>query len=908
MRTPYLKKVGGWGVVVLSMLVLLGSNVPAAEAIKIPSVASIARQLEKRYNVNLGSIQNFGQAFNVSDNKKTAPEVSLFFSPSDPKVGAKITARAFPLYFSNPPEALYFSWYLKRKDCNASTCDYNGDGRYNYDDWKIEAARIIAQNGYDNSRTSYASDSDGDGYHAHFGGDNKVDKPDFCSVYDPGSGTIYELADSGSSTSYGCPSGTSPVCMEGDTIITPSSSVFTSGDGTVTGFTETDPDCSSGGCSVTGTPSCNGSTASCSSGSVCCVADPSTATTCTYSLSSCSVATSTSASPVRNLCKHLFARPSSGTTGDGVFGRTEEQFWGTDPNDPSTANNSQKDEANVAGLGISELTWNYLSGDEVGVAVEGTSMIPTKHDDSSFMTMWAFPKNKCYPALVGAGTGAYVQSIKGYSVTFPTTDIDPNDCISKNLIDPTEGGQSTNLNVRVDVSPENPVNDESSDANGDVVVAQSSIDNAAAEPGGILYDWTVELDSAPRFASPVNITSDLVSAGLLKNTKGNGLSSLKLKMDIPKSTLGSVSGGVGYLRFRVKAEESFEGGGSRRGNSDVIMKFSSTGKRISAYSVQPVNPTLTYPNTRVKRDEVICNASALERTACRVIKNEIIGLSIDKTGLKNFSWTVNGNPLVCTQSKMSPDCTDGSQNETTFLPITGDIGTTYQVSLTANDIATGKTIALTRTFNVVEPFMKIVSTDTNTVWNKLLGYYKDILGTASTSCPSSLCPDYSETSMQAFSGEAAELKLEYVPSFLGSVSGLQKEWTVDGQAAVEIRPGEISFPIDKVTGQIYDVVVNAMVTEPDEIRRALYDIWKISPVNSAEIRFSGETQIEVQDPILAQGNQKGLKKYYALISSYIPETVLFTFRMILTGALILFAVGFIGGLIPNRLPIRENKK
>lgn len=881
------------------MLGLLGAGIPQAQAIKIPSVASVARQLESRYNFNLGSIQNIGQSFNVSDNKKTAPEVSLFFSPSDPKVGAKITARAFPLYFSNPTEDLYFSWYLKRKDCNAGTCDYNGDGRYNFEDWKIEAARIIVQNGYDNSRTSYASDSDGDGYQSHYGGDNKTDKPDFCSVYDPGSGAIYELADVGSSTAFGCPSGTSPVCMEGDTTISPSAT---------NSFDETDPNCSSGGCSVTGTPSCNGSTVSCASGSACCVSDPSTASACTYALSSCSATTSTSSSAVRNLCKHVFAEPSSGTTGDGAFGRAEERFWGTDPNDPSTANNSQKDEANVAGLGVSELTWNYLSGDEVGVAVEGTSILPTKHDDSSYMVMWAFPKNRCYPALLGSSTGAYVQNIKGYSVTFPTTKLDPNDCIEKNLVDPTEGGQSTNLTVHLDASPDNPVNDESSDKNGDVIIAQASIENAAGEPGGILYDWSVELDSTPRFSSPSNITDELLSEGLIKSTKGNGLSVLKLKMDIPKSVLGPLSGGSGYLRFRVKAEESFDGGLSRRGNSDIIVKFTSTGKRISAYSVQSVSPSLTYPNTRVRRDEVICNASALERSACRVIKNEIIGLSVDKSGLDSFSWSVNGNPLVCTQTKMSPDCTDGSQNEVVFLPITGNVGTVYQVSLTANDIATGKTITLTRTFNVVEPFMKIVSTDTNAVWKKLLGYYKDVLGTASTSCPSGLCPDYSETSMQAFSGEAAELKAEYVPSFLGSASGLQKEWRVDGRVATEIKPDEISFPVDKTTGGVYDVTVNAMMTQSDDIRRALYDIWKISPINSTEVRFGGEVQIEVQDPILAQNNQKGLKKYYALVSSYVPETVLFTFRMLLTGALLLFAVGFLGTLIPNRRQSGEDKR
>lgn len=887
---------------VVSLCVMLVSSVAPVQAAGVPSVSSVARKLEKRYNLNLQSIQNASQNFNVSDNKKTPPEVSLYFSPSDPKVGEKITARAFPIYFSNPEEALYFSWYLKREDCNARNCDYNDDGRYNAEDWKIEAARILVQNGYDNSDASYSSDSDGDGYQARFGGDNKVDKNDYCYAYDPGSGTLYELADVGTSISFGCPVGTSPVCMEGDTTISSASSTLVAGSGTVNTFSESAANCFSGGCTVTGTPSCNGSTASCTSGTACCVGDPDAATVCSSALSTCSGVVSTGGSSVRNLCQHVFAQPSSGTTGDGSFGVAEERFWATDPRDPSTANNSKKDEANVAGLGLSSFTWNYLSGDEVGVAVEGTSMIPTKHNDASYMTMWAFPKNKCYPSLVGAATGAYVRSVKGYNVTFPTAKLDPNDCVARNLIDPTEGGQASNLIVHVSVSPENPVNDETTDANGDTLLVRASIENAAQELGGVVYDWAVELDSTPRFASPTDITDELAGRDLIQNIKGNGLNTLNVKLDMPRSLLGSLSGGIGYLRFKVKASESFEGGGSRRGQSDVIVKFTSTGKRISAYSSQPI---LVGGKNQVRLDQVICNTSALERTACRVIKNEIMGVRIDPTGLTNFSWTINGNPLVCTHDRMSPDCTDGTQNHVAFFPVSGEVGDVYQVSVTANDIASGKTITLTRTFHIVEPFVNIVSTDTNTVWKKLLGYYKDVLGTATVNCPEGLCPDYSEVSMQAFSGGTAALQAEYVPSFLAAYPGLVKEWTVDGTVVAESTPNEISFPLEKLTGGIYTVSFRAALSQSDQVRRALYDIWNISPLDSTEIRFDGESQIEVQEPILAQGNQKGLQKYYAFVSQYVPEAVLFTFRMFLTVALLLFGVSLIGALVPGRRSLEK---
>ena len=882
---------------VAMVLSLLVSGVSPVMAAKSPSASMMASQMEQRYNMNLGSIQNMAQEFNVSSSKKTAPEVSLFFSPSDPKVGAKLTARALPMYFSRAQESMYYTWYLKRKDCGVSDCDYNSDGKYNSKDWRIEAARIIAQNGYENDKTSYASDSDSDGYQARFGGDNKVDKADYCYVYDPGSGALYELASGGAgstSTSFSCPAGTSPVCMQGENSLNSSPSSLSGGDGVITAFTETAANCSVGGCSVIGTPSCSGSSVSCSDGTPCCVADAAGATSCTQPLLSCSSTLATSSNPVGNGCQHVFAQPTSGTTGDGSFGRTEEQFWETDPNDPSTANNSKKDEANVAGLGVTEFTWNYLSGDQLGVAIEGTAMMPTKHDNASYMTMWPFPKNRCYPAAVGAGTGSYVQKVKGYNVTFPTTNLDLNDCVEKNLVDPTEGGQATNLTVQVAAAPENPVNDETTDKNGDTVTANAIVDNASQGQEDVLYEWAVEMDTSPRFASPTDITSDLSSRGLIGNTKGTGLDSLSIKLDLPATVLGAISGGIGYLRIKVKVEESFEGGGSRRGKSDIIMKFSSTGKRISAYSVKPV---VVSSKTQVALDNVICNSSALERTACRVIKNEIIGLRIDPSGLDNFVWSVNGKPLVCTNEKMSPDCTDGSQNHVAFIPIAGNVGDVYQVAVTANDIASGKTVTLSRAFHIVDPFIKIVSMDTNTVWSKLLGFYKDVLGTAAANCPNGLCPDYSDSAMQAFSESTAKLKAEYVPSFVGSNPGLLKEWQVDGTVVAETGVDEIMFPMDKLTGQVYAVSVNAVLTQSDQLRRALYEIWQISPLESTEVRFGGSVQIDMQEAILAQG-EKG--EYYALISKYVPETVLFSLRMLMTGALLLFAVGFLGALIPNR--------
>jgi hypothetical protein len=877
---------------VLSMLLTPLSPIQAAS---IPSVGKVANKLEQRYNISGDSIRDTMQSFNVTNRKKTTPEVSIFFSPDDPKSGEKITARAMPIYFSNPSESLYYTWYLKRKDCNAARCDYNGDGAYNSKDWRIEAAGILVQNGYDNADpgTSYAVDDDSDGYRARFGGDDKEGKADYCAVYDTRSGEVYELADAGSTVSFSCPAGTSATCLEGETQINPETSTFSFGDGTFTPFSETTPDCDVGGCTSVGMPVCaGGSTPSCTSGIPCCVDSPGSAA-CAAPLDSCSATTS---SAVSYLCKHVFARPGGMTSGDGSFGAEEERFWKTNPRDPSTANNGQKDEATVVGLGRDVFSWTYFSGDEVGVAVEGTSMIPTKHDDSSSYVMWAFPKNKCSPSSVSASTNQYVQSIKGYPVTFPTANMDPNDCISDNLVDPAEGGQSSNLTLQLSLSSSSLTNDETSDQSGDLVTVQSAIENAMQENSAIHYDWSIDMSDNPRFSGATNITTTAVNAGLTTRTKGNDLGTLAFKMNLPSSVLGSLSGGSGYIRFRLRAEESIEGGGIRKGNAEVIAKFNSTGKRIQAYLVDPV-AVGTRTHVQLNTRSMICNSSALERSACQVIKNEVIGLRVDSSGLRDFSWSINQKPLVCNQSGVSPDCSDTAQGNIAFFPVTGEVGESYEVNVTALNTATGQTVTLSRLFYIINPYVRIVSTDTSVAWQKLLGFYRDVLGTATTNCPSGLCPDYSDEALQTFAGSVVVLKAEYSPGFITLHPGLHTEWRLDMGVVEPVATDTISFPVNRLGGSSHDVSLKAIIVQTDAMRRALYDVWRISPLDSTESTFDGQVQIEVQEAALASGNETGLKKYYALLSSYVPETFLFTFRVLLLGLLALFATSFVSSLL-----------
>ncbi|MGK2848507.1 MAG: hypothetical protein ACSLEX_00310 [Minisyncoccota bacterium] len=881
----------------LPVLALSIPGIPSPSKLMSPS--KIASEMERRYNLDLGAIRNQGEYLNVADNKKMAPETSLFFSPSDPKEGEKISAKAFPLYFSNHESALYYTWFLKHADCNVgislsgdqrARCDRDGNGRVTVEDWKIEAASIMVQNGYDGSETSTASGDDNDGYKASFGGENKSNTPDYCYIHDTDSGINYELVKNASNAVYTCPPGTSPVCMVNDESITsgvdsplPAGAYFD--------FTP------SGTCSVSGLPTCSSALAECGVGSPRCVANPTTTTSCGTPLLGCSAKSESSARPS---CEHLFPKGSSGTSGDGSFGAGEERFWGSNPKDSSTADNGNKDEANVIGLSQSNFTWNYEAGDQVGVAIEGTSMIPTKHDDSSYMIMWAFSKNNC-PVSRTTQTGVYSKEIKGYAVTIPTAEFDLNDCIEKNLVDPTQGGQPTNLQVTVTATPDHPINDDTEDKSGDIIIAQASISNAGRNLSNMLFDWKIEMSNNIQFNSKVgtvsDVTNDLKSMQLLSNTKGNALDTLRLQMDIAKNA--SIGGrplsaylkdDIGYIRFTPRVTENFSSGVTRKGKSDVIVKFTSSGKKISAYKAKAQKNGDKMKVSLPGNGGLICNDDALDRSVCRIIKNEVIGLKIDKAGLQNFRWTINGEPLLCSKSAVSGDCLDGEQNEINFFPVTGNVGDAYTVNVTANDVKTGKVFTITRTFNIIEPTVVIEPANKDSVWPKLLGQYKDIIGQATTACPGGLCDDVSNFILQTTPGNDVKLKARFIPSFLGN--NASQRWTIDGSTPQEGTKNTLDFRADKIAGDIYNINFTAQIAQSDDTRRALFDIWNVSPFDSVISNLGVSRQIELEDTSIAQ-SPNNQSKYLAAIALYIPASVLFTLRILLTALLVLFTTHFL---------------
>ncbi|KKQ80924.1 MAG: hypothetical protein UT03_C0016G0001 [Candidatus Moranbacteria bacterium GW2011_GWD2_38_7] len=103
-----------------------------------------------------------------SQSKTPAPKVDVIFNSSATSTQANSTmkATAIPSFFNNAsdPKELYFTWYLKRKDCgltnskepgDVASCDLDDDDKITENDWKIAAAKIIVAKSFDKEDVDY---------------------------------------------------------------------------------------------------------------------------------------------------------------------------------------------------------------------------------------------------------------------------------------------------------------------------------------------------------------------------------------------------------------------------------------------------------------------------------------------------------------------------------------------------------------------------------------------------------------------------------------------------------------------------------------------------------------------------------------------------------------------------------
>ncbi|MDO8529738.1 MAG: hypothetical protein Q7S18_03655 [bacterium] len=926
-----------FSIVALAEIFLL--NVGLAKALSIPTANEIAADLEQRYHVSSSSIQNMGENLNVAADKSTAPQVMIFFEPSDPQEGKKITARALPMYFQNPKEKLYYTWYIKHGPTNSDSNwnkneDLNGDGRKNVEDGKIEAMRLIATNGYSNQdepRPDYGKNGDNDEYQSCIGGDDKCGTgTSYCYIHDFQRGTNSEIVDS-----------------DGD-----------------------------------------------------------------------------------SECEHLFPDTDGhGTAGDENFGHDEEKFWGTNPQDANTAGNGNLDEASVSGLGQDEFSWIYQKGDNVGVAVEGTSLIPTKYPGGSFMTMWALTDNTCKgsdpwteqqaicPTVQGGSvedstltplcgktvdnyfvsggdavsdfscnntkttpscngssavcdsgqramcvpnsenslddqtvlsyfkgscllsgglcvasgglgvcnnaltadgkceylyttsdscsakdpvcvsvehssgadepapllqTGNKSATVSGFSVTIPTTTIDLNDCLKYNLVDPAEK-KLEKLDVSLDYTPENPTNDASDSQMGDVLTASSIINNPSQNSRELRYEWKIE---AKRKGSFIDLSKNLIEDKLIEKLEGLGLSFISLKLNLGVKYKDYFDNDFGSLKITNTVKDS-SSGKIRVGKGEIIVNINSTSKRINAYS------TGSGDGVTLNKGDLICGKDTTEKLedktafyVCPVTRNQILKLEIDSSGMSDFYWTVDGKSVGC-NDPVSENCASANSM---VMPVTDSEGKIFSVKVAAKNIKEGKSVELSKTFQIVKPYIKISPKTPETFWPKVLGNYSDLNGVK--------YPDLSNSVFETQVGSKVTLNAEFHPLSLNKIvensSNVNIEWKIDGIDAGNSK--SVDFNVGKEAGGFYTIELNAVYGVPNEIRKILKDKWNISQTDSEGEVLSASIQAEVMpEGIGGTVASKNTGRILASLISNLPSQITFLLRISLT----VFVIIMISGIASN---------
>lgn len=607
---------------------------------------------------------------------------------------------------------------------------------------------------------------------------------------------------------------------------------------------------------------------------------------------------------VEQECKHLFPRSRAGAVGDGKFELEEERFWGTDPNKYSTAGNGKSDEANVAGLGADTFTWTYMPGDRLGVIVEGSSFLTTKHDDSSKAITFALPKNifqKDDSRCELKDVKMYSKQIKGYDVEIPVATTDLLECLQFNLVDPNNGDHAGTLKTELSYSPENP-NVGSNKLNGggiagDTLIVTANTPNLNLDNNEVYYKWSIFGTDNPR-----------EELSLLKGTEGgwtelssevdfrtaNGITSLEgLGMNEMKMRLKEIDENIKYLRFFVELEEYYGDdslgmtGTTSSGRSDVIIPINNTGDgndlKISVGD-----------NT-----DVCATASG----ACEVLNNQIIKAEIPAGQGRNFLWTLNGKKIEYLEG------TEVKQgNEVKFL-VQGKPGETFLLNVLANDTnapntATGNSgekLNFSRNLVVVNPMVALGPNneinrgsdgvteckDLNGERTSPLGYYANPGGDE----------DIIDCKESVFDASGSfEVPISYYPAFIeGEVS---RSIYVNGVSQGDNRNVDLSaYP----AGSIVSVSVEAELNRFDDGElNELANEWGVSYAEStAKEKFSDTIFVRVKESE-AQTVGKKTSKIIAGLAYNLPRQMIFVFKMLLTVGVIIFTSGVLMSLTKRK--------
>lgn len=903
--------------------------------------------------VNKGELKNMIQTANVMRQKKSAPQVMLNFSPTNPVPGEKVTVTATPTYFLNTQENQYFTWILKNKKCTDSTvsgCDLDGNGDVDVEDFKIKAARIIASNDFtwdadgdgNPDASIYGADSDSDGYQSSFGGDDQKGKTGHCYFHDIESGNEYEFAD----CKHLFPQPFSDKTETGNGGFGKDEEAFwrtnpkakdTAGTGDVDeanvvglGRSSFTFNYSAGdkigvaveGISTEPTQDANASyktmwafnTTTCSSSSL--DNDP----------SKTSYPKTTTTGPVITTFT-VTGPPDLDCTKSITTTVKNDILTGTRINDNATIRSYTTITTTITCIDHITLISATPPSPYLPLTVESfatcgygevTTTDPNQDPPTPIVTYTCAGSDLENQPVLDADEKPDVDGL--------------NNCLEDSLVTPAEGGGSKQqMDVTITYGPENPINDESVDGTGtgDELSFKSTV-VGGQNPGYLNYEWQV-------YASDDPSTDDwgvALSKTKLKDatqTIGLGVDTFKFKLNFQGTETTK-----NYLKIKLIVKDSVADETAdvsiKEGKSDVIVHFSSS--KDAYIKVYPTLVSLNATNellisaidddtTKEKclfTDDSIAPSTITPAAICEVAKNEILAIEIiNKDALGNtiyddFLWTVDGKTLTCPSDKFigcvtTPD-TNGNQVQSniSYFPILKEIDSEYLIGLSAVNTTTGKQVNLTRAFKVVNPSVKIKPTEKTsgqyTCRGMLLGNYIDLDGKP--------WPDRSETTFKALTGNNIKLTPVFSGINLSALEDIKNyQWTIDGQIinqsnvteyggyGIDPATGVLTLP-EKNTDESYTISFSMLYTQDASKKKALNKYWDLSYNNFYEKQLTHAIGIKMVSAATELAKAKTPnQKILATISAGIPSYIAFLFRLGLSGFVLIFGTKILLFLSPK---------
>ena len=659
------------------------------------------------------------------------------------------------------------------------------------------------------------------------------------------------------------------------------------------------------------------------------------------------------------ICRHLFPKSGPDNIGNGRFTMAEEKYWQTDPNEQDTLGAGHSDEANVAGLGAFQFSWIYQPGDEVMVAVEGSSIEPTQDKDASYKVMWALPKNKCGLVLKPGDSS-------GSTSTTSTTSIDPTTLVKtvtivertpSGTVDPinfttTQGSSSTNT---VDIYdpicyaqdsvsgnctganyPDLPTSEtiSTSDNNGN---SQSTIDKSLEDcpefdenlidplAEGSSQRLDVSLSYGPQ--NPINniadpdrlmVTSTVLGADdasglnytwhVSEANSANDVSSGNWKTlsrgDIPE--LANANGtGLSDLKFNLALPGKENSKFYLKIKIDVDKKLSSDSSQTgTAYVIIPVvstNKKINVYSTNITADGKVQNQAVDQRCATGMdgVLCPVVKNEIVGVEVPDLSNYENYSWAMNGEKIDQASYGDYPYGKIlAYFPVLGGLGDQFTITFSATNQDNGQVITLSKTFEVVDPKVSIVcTTASSNCYPDLLGYYKNLDGTTDA--------DFSTENFETTQGTTALLAVDRNMPFDKNF-----QWYVDGNlitsdasanalgASVNQDTRVLSLPINKNLDETYNISYTSDYYQDNNIMKILNQYHGVQLNEFYEKKLGDTINLKVgYVSTVSSGliNHKSLASLITNTSSYLN----FLFRIVLTIGLFLFVTKTIVALLPN---------